>query len=69
MDHKYGKTARETYIQTIIKWEIMLNALQINKKNYTLSAFPSSNGENFKNSENLLAISVSEFYQSIVVQF
>ena len=27
-----GKTARETYIQTIIRRELMLNALQINQK-------------------------------------
>ena len=46
----------------------MLNALQINKKNYTLSTFPSSNGRNFEDSGKVLATSVFEFYQSIAVQ-
>ena len=32
MDHQYRKTVRETYIQTIIRRELMLNAPQINKK-------------------------------------
>ena len=43
----------------------MLNALQINKKDYTLSTFPSSNRRNFEDSGIVLAVSVSQFYQSI----
>ena len=39
----------------------MLHALQINKKNYTLSC----NRRNFEDSGKVLAISVSELYQSI----
>ena len=46
----------------------MLNALQINQKNYTLSAFPSSNRRNFEDSGIVLAVPVSQFYQSIAVQ-
>ena len=46
----------------------MLNALQINQKNYTLSTFPSSNRQNFEDSGIVLAISVSQFYQSIAVR-
>ena len=46
----------------------MLNALQINQKNYTLSTFPSSNRRNFDDSLIVLAVSVSKFYQSIAVQ-
>ena len=47
----------------------MLNALQINQKNYTLSTFPSSNRENVEDSGGIvLAVSVSQFYQSIAVQ-
>ena len=46
----------------------MLNALQINQKNYTLWTFPLSNQRNVKDSGKVLAISVSEFYQSIAVQ-
>ena len=46
----------------------MLNALQINQKNFTLSTFPSSNRRNFEDSGKVLAVSVSEFYQSIAVQ-
>ena len=66
--HNVGKTAPETYIQTIIKSELMLNAFQINRKNYTLSTFPSSNRQNFEDSGKVMAISVSKFYQSIAVQ-
>ena len=47
--------ARETYIQTIIKWEHMLNALQINQKNYTSSPFPLSNWRKFEDSGKVLA--------------
>ena len=43
----------------------MLNPLQINFKNYTLSTFPSSTRRNFEDSGKVLAISVSEIYQSI----
>ena len=67
IDH-IGKTAREIYIQTIIRWELMLNVLQINQKNYTLSTFPLSNRRNFENSGIMLAVSVSQFYQNIAIQ-
>ena len=40
----------------------------LNKKNYTLSTFPSSNRRNFEDSGIVLAVSVSQFYQSIAVQ-
>ena len=46
----------------------MLNALQINQKNYTLSTFPSSNRRKFEDSGKVLTVSVLEFYQSIAVQ-
>ena len=59
---------RENHIQTIIRGELMLNALQINQKNYTLSTFPSSNRRNFDDSRIVLAVSVPQFYQSIAVQ-
>ena len=62
------KTARETHFQTVIRWELMLNAFQINKKKYTLSTLPSSNRQNFEDSGKVLAISVSKFYQSIAGQ-
>ena len=45
----------------------MLNALQVNKKNYTLSTFPLSNRQNFEDSGKVLATSVFQFYQSIGV--
>ena len=45
----------------------MLNALQINQKNYILSTFPLSNGRNFEDSRKELALSVFEFYQSTVL--
>ena len=37
-------------------------------KNYTLSTFPLRNRRSFEDSGKVLAISVSEFYQSIAVQ-
>ena len=37
-------------------------------KSHTLSTFPSRN-RNFENSGTVLAVSVSQFYQSIAVQF
>ena len=46
----------------------MLNALQINKKHYTLSIFPSNNRQNFEDSGIVLAVSVSQFYQRIALQ-
>ena len=46
----------------------MLNAFQINQKYYTLSTFPSSNQQNFEDSGIVLAVSVSQFYQSIAVK-
>ena len=46
----------------------MLNAPQINQKNYTLSTFPSSNRQDFEGSGIALAVSVSQFDQSNAVQ-
>ena len=46
----------------------MLNALQINQNNYTLSTFPLNNRRNFEGSGKVLAVSVSEFHLSIAVQ-
>ena len=46
----------------------MLNAFQVNQKNYTLSTLPSSNRQTFEDSGKVLAISVSKFYQSTAVQ-
>ena len=36
-------------------------------KNHTLPAFPSSNRRNFEDSGIVLAVSVSQFYQSIAI--
>ena len=46
----------------------MLNALQINEKNYTLLTFPPSNQRNVEDSGKVLAVSVSEIYESILAQ-
>ena len=46
----------------------MLNALQINQKNYTLSTMPLSHQPNFEDSGKVLAFSVFEFYQTTAVQ-
>ena len=64
MHHQYGENCAKRYIQTIIRSELMLNALHINQKNYTLSTFPSTNRRNFEDSRKVLAVSVSEFYKS-----
>ena len=46
----------------------MLNALQINQQNYTLSTFSSNSRRNFEDSGRVLAVSVPKFYLSIAVQ-
>ena len=68
MDHQYRENGAEIYIQIIIRLELMLNALHINQKKYTLSTFPSSNRQNFEDSGMVLAVSVCQFYQSTAVQ-
>ena len=52
MDHQYRENGARN-IHSIIRWELMLNALQINKK-----VMPGI----------VLDVSVSQFYQSITVQ-
>ena len=60
MAHQYReKGARNIYSD--YNQMRMLNALQINKKSYALSTFPSSNRRNFEDSGKVLAVSVSEF--------
>ena len=68
MEHQYRENGGETYIQTIIRLELMLNALQNNQKIYTLPTFSSNNRRNYEDSGKVLAVSVHEFYQSIAVQ-
>ena len=46
----------------------MLNAFQINQKNYTLLTFPSKNHQNFEDSGKVLVVSVSKFYEITAVQ-
>ena len=46
----------------------MLNAFQINQKNYTSSTFPSINRRKFEGSGKMLFVSVSELYKIIAVQ-
>ena len=65
MDQKYRENGVETYIHTIFRWQLMLNALQINQKTYTLS---SNSQQDFEDSRKALVVSLSEFYQNIVVQ-
>ena len=46
----------------------MLNALQINKKNHTLSTFPSRNRRNFEDFGKVLAVSVAMFTMYQIVK-
>ena len=67
MDHQYRKNGARNIYLNCNQMRLMLNALQINQKIYTLSTFPSSNRRNFEDSGIVLAVSVSQFYQSIAV--
>ena len=60
-----GRKVYSNYNQMRAFVECYLNQ---SKKNYTLSTFRSSNRRNFEDSGKVLAMSVSEFYQSIAVQ-
>ena len=72
MDRQYTENgARKIYSnynQMRAYVECSPNQSFINQKNYTLSTFPSSNQRNFEDSKIVLAISVSQFYQSIAVR-
>ena len=61
MDHQYWKSGTRN-----IYSNYMLDVLQINKKNYTLSTFRSSNRQNFEDSGKVLAVSLSEFDKSTI---
>ena len=62
MDYQYGENgARNIYSNYNQMRAYMLNALQINQKNYALSTFPWSNRQNIEESGKLLAVFVSEF--------
>ena len=69
MDRQYRENGARNiypnYNQMRAYVECSPNAL---KKSYTFLTFPSSNQGNFEDSGIVLAVSVSQFYQSIVVQ-
>ena len=68
MDHQYRKNGvRNIYLNYNQMRAYVECSPNQYKKNYTLSTFPSSNQRNFEDYGKLLAVSISEFYQSIAV--
>ena len=70
MDHQYSRenSTRNIYSNYDQMRTYVECSPNQSKKNYTFSTFPSSNRRNFEDSGIMLAVSVSQFYQSIAVQ-
>ena len=68
MDHQYGENDARNIYSNYNQMRAYVECFPNQQKNYTLSTFPSSNRQNCEDSGKVLAVSVSEFYQSIAVQ-
>ena len=68
MDHPYRENGARNIYSNYNQTGAYVECSPNQSKNYILSTFPSSNRRNFEKSGNALAVSVSEFYQSIAVQ-
>ena len=68
MDHQYRENDARKIYSNYNQMRAYVECSQNQPKNYTLSAFPSSNRQNFEDSGIVLAVYVSQFYQSIAVQ-
>ena len=68
MDHQYRENAARNIYSNYNQMRAYVECFPNQQKNYTLSAFPSSNRRNFEDSGVVLAVSVSQFYQSIAVK-
>ena len=68
MDHQYGENGMRNIYLNYNQMRAYVECSPSQPKNYTFSTFPSRNQRNFEDSEKVMAISVSEFHQSITVQ-
>ena len=68
MDHQYIENGARNMYSDYNKMRTSVECSLNQFKKYTLSTFPSSNRRNFEDSGKVLAVSVSEIYQSIAVQ-
>ena len=68
MDHQYGENGARNIYSNYNQMKAYVECSPNLPKRYTLSIFPSSNRRNFEDSGKVLAVSVSEFYQTIAVE-
>ena len=66
MDHQYKENGAKCISSNYNQMRVYVECSSDQSKNYTLSTFPSSNRRNFEDSGKVLAVSVSEFYQSSI---
>ena len=69
MDRHYRENGTRNIYSNYNQMKAYVDCSPNQSKKYTLSTFPSSNRRNFEDSGIVLAVSVSQFYQSIAVQF
>ena len=67
MDHQCWENGGRNTYSNYDQIKAYVDCSPINQKNYTSSAFQSSNRQNFEGSGKVLAVSVSEIYQSIAI--
>ena len=67
MDRQYRENGARNIYSNYNQMRAYVECSPINQKNCTLLTFPSSNRRNFEDSGIVLAVSVSQFYQSIAV--
>ena len=67
-DPQYGENGVRNIYSNYNQMRAYVECPPNQRKNYTLSTSPSSNRRNFEDSGKVLAVSVSEFYESITVQ-
>ena len=64
MDYQYRENGERNIYSNYSQLRAYVECSPNQPKKYTLSTFPSSSRRNFEDSGRVLAISVSEFYQS-----
>ena len=68
MDHQYRENSARNIYSNYNQMRAYVECSQNQSKNCTLSTFPSSNRRNFEDFGIVLAVSISQFYQSTAVQ-
>ena len=65
MDHQYKENGERNMLSNYDQMRAYVECSPSQSENCTLLTFPSSNRRNFEDSGKVLAVSVSEIYQSI----